>query len=218
LAWDAQKSGAMSIHQIESCSGQKFHFGLNRAAIPDDQFPGGNITVALTGVASGSLTTKRVAYMAFRYRIERSRGIKEAQQQLATLREKWPLAFPIRDQDVRPLAIGVARDIAAAMSWTLAYTLGVLASWKMTPVYCQAILRYDERIAIDGATAGAVDAEAKDMAAKRLAELATQKLTKKATTLAPPIVASPDPVPPQPTETPGQLRALVRASLLRRSA
>jgi hypothetical protein len=57
------------------------------------------------------------------YRIERDRGTKEARQQLAVLREKWPLAFPVQHQDVRPLAMGVARQVAAAMGWSLPYTL-----------------------------------------------------------------------------------------------
>jgi hypothetical protein len=42
------------------------------------------------------------------------------------LREKWPLAFTVKQQDVRPLAIGATREIAAAMGWSLPYTLGVL--------------------------------------------------------------------------------------------
>jgi hypothetical protein len=49
------------------------------------------------------------------YRIERDRGTKEARQQLAVLREKWPLAFPVEHQDVRPPAMGAARQVAAAM-------------------------------------------------------------------------------------------------------
>ena len=51
--------------------------------------------------------------------IERGRGIKEAGQQLAVLRERWPLAFPVQAEDVRPLAMGVARQVAAAMCWSL---------------------------------------------------------------------------------------------------
>ena len=58
--------------------------------------------------------------MATKYRIERERGTKESQRQLAVLRAKWPLAFPVDDQDVRPLAIGAARDIAAAARKALA--------------------------------------------------------------------------------------------------
>jgi hypothetical protein len=47
------------------------------------------------------------------------------------LREKWPLAFPVKHQDIRPLAMGVARQVAAAMGWSPPYTLGVLGRWKM---------------------------------------------------------------------------------------
>jgi hypothetical protein len=42
--------------------------------------------------------------------IERTRGAKESSQQLEVLRERWPLAFPIKHQDVRPLAAGGRRD------------------------------------------------------------------------------------------------------------
>jgi sRNA-binding protein len=109
--------------------------------------------------------------MASQYRIERDRGTKEAPQQLPVLREKWPLAFPLKDQDIRPLAIAAASEIAAAMGWSRRYTLGVLRHWKMTAAYCQAILRHDQRIALDGAPTEAVGTEAKDLAAKQLAKL-----------------------------------------------
>jgi sRNA-binding protein len=56
-------------------------------------------------------------------------------------------------------------------------TLGVLAGWKMAAVYCRAVLCYDQRIALDGALAEVVDAEAKDLAAKQLAKLAARKAT-----------------------------------------
>ena len=160
--------------------------------------------------------------MSSSYRIERDRGTQESRQQLAVLREKWPLAFPINHQDVRPLAIGATREIAAAMGWSLPYTLGVLGSWKMTPVYCRAVLSYDQRIALDGAPAEVVDAEAKDLATKRLAQLATRKAAKKATNAAAPAMVKPKPAPAPPIETPPetpeQLRTRVRAALLRRSA
>jgi len=90
------------------------------------------------------------------YRIERERGTKESPQQIAVLREKWPLAFPVQHQDVRPLAMGAARQITAAMGWSLPYTLGVLGRWKMAEVYCQAVLSHDQRIALDGAPAETV--------------------------------------------------------------
>ena len=149
--------------------------------------------------------------MASQYRIERDRGTKESAQQFALLRKKWPLAFPLKHQDIRPLAIGATGEIAAVMGWSLPYRPGVLHNWKMAPVYCQAVLCHDQRIALDGAPAEALDAEAKDLAAKRLAQLAARKTAKK---VAKPAVCAPTPPP----ETPEQLRARVRAALLRRSA
>jgi sRNA-binding protein len=150
------------------------------------------------------------------YRIERDRGSKESRQQFAVLREKWPLAFPVKNQDVRPLAIGATGEIAAAMGWSLPYTLGVLGRWKMAEVYCEAVLSHDQRIALDGAPAEAVDAEAKDLAAKRLAQLAARKAARKAADGAAPAVVKAKPAPP--TETPAQLRDRVRAARLRRRA
>jgi sRNA-binding protein len=154
------------------------------------------------------------------YRIERDRGTKEYRHQFAVLREKWPLAFPVKDQDVRPLAIGATGEIAAAMGWSLPYTLGVLGRWKMAPVYCRAVLAHDQRIALDGAPAETVDAEAKDLAAKQLAKLAAREAAKKVAKPAAPAVvkAKRAPAPTPPIKTPEQLRDRVRAALLRRRA
>jgi sRNA-binding protein len=152
------------------------------------------------------------------YRIERDRGTKESPQQIAVLREKWPLAFPVKHQDVRPLAMGAAGEIAAVMGWSHPYTLGVLAGWKMAAVYCRAVLCYDQRIALDGASAEVVDAEAKDLAAKQLAKLAARKAAKKAAKPPAPAAVKPAPAPTSLPETPEQLRTRVRAALLRRSA
>ena len=69
--------------------------------------------------------------MTFPLQIERERGRKEAGQQLEQLRERWPLAFPVQAQDVRPLAMGVANQIAETMGWSLSYSVGVLTYWKM---------------------------------------------------------------------------------------
>jgi sRNA-binding protein len=127
--------------------------------------------------------------------------------------------LPLNDQDVRPLAIGSTRDIGAAMSWSLPYTLGVLSTWKMAPVYCEAVLRHDQRIGLDGALAEPVEAQAKELATKRLAQLAERKAAKKAAKAAAPAVVKPPATPPAETlATPAQLRSRVRASLLRRSA
>jgi hypothetical protein len=49
--------------------------------------------------------------------------------------------------------MGVARQVAASMGWSLPYTLGVLRRWKMVAVYCRAVLAHDQRIALDGSPA-----------------------------------------------------------------
>ena len=158
--------------------------------------------------------------MTSTYRKDRDRGSKQSHQQLAALRERWPLAFPDKDQDVRPLAVGASREIAAAMGWSLPYALGVLDHWKMAPAYCEAVLRYDQRISLDGTPAEPVDAQAKDLATKRLAQLAARKTAKNAGKAAEPVKPKPvaAPKPERPPETPEKLRGRVRASLLRRRA
>jgi hypothetical protein len=95
------------------------------------------------------------------YTIDRNRCTKEHRQQLDALQDKWPLAFPSKDEDIRPLTMGASREIAEVMGWSLPYTLGVLDHWKMAPVYCEAVLRYDERINLDGTPAEPVDAQAR---------------------------------------------------------
>jgi hypothetical protein len=42
--------------------------------------------------------------------------------------------IPTEHEDVRLLAMGAARQVAAAMGWSLPYTLGVLTRWKMAAV------------------------------------------------------------------------------------
>jgi sRNA-binding protein len=142
---------------------------------------------------------------------EWKRGAKEAGQQLAVLREKWPAAFPVKLLDVRPLAAGAPGEIAAAMGWSLHYTRGVLIPWKMSPAYCQAVLAHAQRITLDGSLAEAVDAEAKDLATKRLEQIAAKKAAPKKATPAP---AKPKTAPPP--KAPASLRDRVRASLGRR--
>jgi sRNA-binding protein len=156
--------------------------------------------------------------MAPTYRTERDRGSKEFPQQLAVLRERWPLAFPTKHEDVRPLAMGVVRQVAAAMGWSLPYTLGVPTRWKMAAVYCQAVLSHDQRIGLDGSPAEMVDAGAKELATKQMAQLEARKAAKKAAETAPAPEVRPKLATTRPTETPEQLRDRVRAGLLRRRA
>jgi sRNA-binding protein len=157
--------------------------------------------------------------MSATYRIERERGIKGYREQLAELRKKWPLAFPVRDQDVQPLAVDAAHKIAAVMGWSYPYTLGVLSRWKMAPVYCQAVLCHHQRIALDGSPAEVVEAKARGLATKHLARRAAGAAKKAAKGGAPTVVkskpagAQPHALPPK---APNPLRELVRASLLRR--
>jgi sRNA-binding protein len=156
--------------------------------------------------------------MSATYRSERDRGIKEYRQQLSELRHKWPLAFPVHDEDVRPLAVDAAHEIAAVMEWSYPYTLGVLSRWKMAPLYCQAVLCHDQRIALDGSPAEMVEAKARDLATKHLARRAASTTAKKATKALPVVKSKRASAPPSdsPSETPKQLRDRVRASLLRR--
>ena len=88
------------------------------------------------------------------------------------------------------------------MGWSLPYTLGVLGGWKMAAVYCQAVLCHGQSIGLDGAPAEAVDAEARHLAAKPLAQLATRKVEKKAVEVAAPAVVKPKAASAPPTETP----------------
>jgi sRNA-binding protein len=172
--------------------------------------------------------------MASTYGAELARGKKESRRQVGALRAKWPLAFPEENQNVRPLSLGAAGQISTAMDWQLPYTRGVLSIWKMTPAYCQAVLSHDQRITLDGAPAEAVDANSKELAAKRLAELAARDLAKTLAQAQTPTAGKSKPSESKPSEskpskskpapaarpaeTPEQLRARVRASLLRPTA
>jgi sRNA-binding protein len=103
------------------------------------------------------------------------------------------------------------------MGWSYPYTLGVLSRWKMAPLYCQAVLSHDQRIALDGSPAEMVEPKAKDLATKHLARRAAST-TATAKSAAPTAVKSKRASAPSapPPETPKQLRDRVRASLLRR--
>jgi sRNA-binding protein len=112
---------------------------------------------------------------------------------------------------MRTLAMGVAREVAGTMGWSLPYTLGVLTRWK-------AVLSHDQRIGLDGSPAEMVDAEAKDLATKQMARHEARKTAKKAAETARAPVVKPRPAQTWPTETPEQLRDRVRAGLPRRRA
>jgi hypothetical protein len=128
------------------------------------------------------------------YRIERDRGTKEARQRLAELRGEMAACVS-----------GRASSSSAGDGRRPPDRLG----------NGQAVLGHDQRIALDGAPAETVDAEAKDLATKQLAQLA-RKAAKKAVEAAGPAVPKPKHAPAPPTKPPEQLRDRVRAGLLRR--
>ena len=97
------------------------------------------------------------------------------------------LAFRSRPREAGHIAL-ISFPLRVQHGWSLPYTLGVLGRWKMAAVYCQAVLSHDQRIALDGAPAETVDAEAKDLAAKQLARLAARKAKKAAEAAAPAVV------------------------------
>jgi hypothetical protein len=87
----------------------------------------------------------------------------------------------------------------------------------MASAYCRAVLAQEHRVALDGSPAEAIDAKAKDLAAKRLARLGERETTNGAEKLAAPVAVKSKPADRSP-ETAEQLRARVRASLIRRRA
>jgi sRNA-binding protein len=153
--------------------------------------------------------------MASKYVTERKRGSKDAAEQIPALRERWPAAFPSAPDLVRPLAIGSPGIIAQAMGWTVPYALGVLAVWKGSPTYCEAVLRHG-RINLDGSPNGdEPDAKAKEMAQKQLAKI----MARNAARAGPHATRTSTGLPGAPvTETAEQLRVRVRASLTKRRA
>src|SRR5262249_36923479 len=111
------------------------HFGIHPVRQNCHSTPDNRVWRKLTHARTGT-------HVSVTYRTERDRGIKEYRELLAELRKKWPLAFPVRDQDVQPLAAEATYEIAAVMGWSYPYTLGVLSRWKMarcTARRCSAI-------------------------------------------------------------------------------
>jgi hypothetical protein len=53
--------------------------------------------------------------------------------------EKLPLAFPVNDQDVRPLAIDATDEIAVAKGWSLPYTLGLPLRYPQRAIVLAAV-------------------------------------------------------------------------------
>jgi hypothetical protein len=154
------------------------------------------------------------------YRIERDRGTKEARQQLAVLREKWPFAFPSSIKTFGHWRWASPARSPRQCAGRFPTRSACLAAGKWRRSTVRLVLAYEQRIALDGSPAETVDAEAKDLATKQLAQLAARKAAKKAAEAAAPAVVKPKhaPAPAPPTKTPEQLRDRVRVALLRRRA
>jgi sRNA-binding protein len=107
---------------------------------------------------------------------EFGRGINEQRAAIADLQRRRPKAFPTDAREVRPLAGTSIPLIVAGLGWSLAYTKGVLSVWKQRRAYCNAVLQYDLRRDLDGATTGAVVGESgRAMAKARLVVLDAEK-------------------------------------------
>ena len=105
---------------------------------------------------------------------ERQRGFREFQQ-FDALRAMWPIAFPDKSHEVRPLASGAKQAAVDGLGWNAGYGRAVLRSWALQPAYCRAVLRYATRINLDGsASEEAVDDEARAMATERLEQIAAR--------------------------------------------
>ena len=78
---------------------------------------------------------------------------------------------------VRPLTVDF-KVIVEKTGWGLSYARGVVIGWKMSPVYCEAVLRYNRRCNLNGdeVADSTVDEAARAMARKRLAAFAARRL------------------------------------------
>jgi sRNA-binding protein len=107
---------------------------------------------------------------------EEHKGMSEGLPFLPIFQERWPLAFPKKFKDVKPLASSVTTTIIATMGWDIDYPRGVLELWKRRPSYCEAILRGGTRFDIDGnPTAEAVSEQSQAQARIILARRAEKQ-------------------------------------------
>jgi sRNA-binding protein len=164
------------------------------------------------------------ANMTISIKNETKRGFQEASSQFAVLRTKWPLAFPDKGHLVRPLATGSTALVAAELGWSPGYARAVLMVWKLRETYCRAVLRYAQRINLDGsASAEEVDDKARKDATEQLDTIAARKLKKariatekkagtEAPEPAPAAVFDEKPEAPAPIEPPQPRKLLVTGS------
>jgi len=108
--------------------------------------------------------------------IESSPSEKEQKKQarrelLEVFRERWPHAFPRDLRQVRPLAVGIHRDLAAALPGHSHRQIGAVFSlfkYLVNPAYLRAILRGGPRYDLDGNPRGEVTAKEQEQARQDL--------------------------------------------------
>jgi sRNA-binding protein len=107
---------------------------------------------------------------------ERLRGLRESRAAIETLRSLWPAAFPDKFRLVKPLKSSVVTEIVERTGWTSAYARGVLQAWKLRAAYCEAVLRENLRIDLNGEPLPeTVDEKAREQARQQLAIIAARK-------------------------------------------
>jgi ProP effector len=88
------------------------------------------------------------------------------------LRDRWPQVFPIDFQQVKPLALGIKRDIAVQLpQHSLLRISGAIGVFQrlMGPAYYRAILRGGPLYDLDGNPRGEVTPEEQEQAKRDLA-------------------------------------------------
>jgi ProP effector len=90
---------------------------------------------------------------------------------LDIIRARWPKAFPLDFQQVKPLAIGIKQDIATQLPQQpltrISVTIGIFEK-LMGPVYYRAVLRGGPRYDLEGNPRGEVTSEEREKARQDL--------------------------------------------------
>jgi sRNA-binding protein len=79
---------------------------------------------------------------------------------------------------VKPLKLRALAEIIERTGWTSAYARGVLQAWKMRAAYCEAVLRENLRVNLNGEPLPeTIDEKAREQTRKQLAVIAARKKT-----------------------------------------
>jgi ProP effector len=88
------------------------------------------------------------------------------------LRDRWLLAFPRDFRQVRPLALGINKDIAAQLPeqplGRISNTIGIF-QYLLGPAYFRTVLKGGPRYDLDGNPSGEVTADEQERAKQDLA-------------------------------------------------